>query len=862
MKNKFTRSAAVFGTILALCTSPLPAFASPQPVVEDTVATAGSTNEKGTVIDEAVDQVDANDQVQDTDAVADNIKSILNASAQISEASEDQLTELQSSIDTVTGQYDSLTEEEKDALSQSKNLLDSAKEAVTAMTDAASAKEDGSSVTIEQTGKENSFRYVNGEKISDAIHTVDKEQDEAASVNSEESEEGSSGQESEKSEKETESDPEEEGLVGGSSAGFPGSSSVSGDDEQQNSTGNGNLANDTDSEGENERAANTGSSVSGSASSAADGSSGSARGGSGSEAGNESASEDSQASGVGTGISDLANVEGQAAVASLLGSSEETGTLTSFGTYKGVDVSEHNGTIDWAKVKKAGINFAILRCGYGDNASYQDDKKWAYNVAQCEKYGIPYGVYLYSYATTTSQIDSEVQHVLRLLKGHSPKLPVYIDIEENAQFALGADVLSSFANRFCDKVSSAGYKAGLYSSTSYWEGYFSNYTILPNYYHWVAQVYKKCTYSEPKEMWQHSFTGKVDGIPTSVDMDLWYGDLGAKAETSGSYGVVSNGLYYIRNASKPSCAVAVDDRKANENCANVLVKTSSGAKTQAFTFARLKNGCYTILCQGSGKVVDVSAGSAANGANIQQYTGNGTYAQQWIPRANADGTVTLINAGSFKCMDIASGKIVNGSNIQQYTSNGTAAQKFVLTTSAGSSGVSNGGSSNNSGSGNSSSSSFGSTDLMGSASDLEGTYYIASYKHQNLVLDVAGASRANSANVQLYKLNKTGAQKFTLKYLGNGYYRITNVNSGKVLDVSGASTRNEANVQQYASNNTYAQQWKVVQNSDHTFTFICRVSGKALDISGASYRNGANIQQYASNGTYAQKFVLLDVNLY
>lgn len=98
----------------------------------------------------------------------------------------------------------------------------------------------------------------------------------------------------------------------------------------------------------------------------------------------------------------------------------------------------------------------------------------AINVTQCEKYGIPYGVYLYSYATTTAQIDSEVQHVLRLLKGHHPTLPVYIDIEENAQFKLGSSVLCSFANRFCEKVRGAGYKARLYSATSYWNKYFNN----------------------------------------------------------------------------------------------------------------------------------------------------------------------------------------------------------------------------------------------------------------------------------------------------------------------------------------------------------------------------------------------------
>ena len=68
-------------------------------------------------------------------------------------------------------------------------------------------------------------------------------------------------------------------------------------------------------------------------------------------------------------------------------------------TLKGIDVSVHNGEIDWVKVKADGIDFAIIRCGYGQNQTNQDDSRWEYNVSECERLGIPYGVYLYSYAT-------------------------------------------------------------------------------------------------------------------------------------------------------------------------------------------------------------------------------------------------------------------------------------------------------------------------------------------------------------------------------------------------------------------------------------------------------------------------------
>ena len=90
---------------------------------------------------------------------------------------------------------------------------------------------------------------------------------------------------------------------------------------------------------------------------------------------------------------------------------------------RGIDVSEHNGKIDWEKVKSSGIDFAIIRCGYGMDLPKQDDKYWQYNVTECERLGIPYGVYIYSYADSTDRAASEADHVLRLLKGHTPSYP-------------------------------------------------------------------------------------------------------------------------------------------------------------------------------------------------------------------------------------------------------------------------------------------------------------------------------------------------------------------------------------------------------------------------------------------------------
>ena len=80
---------------------------------------------------------------------------------------------------------------------------------------------------------------------------------------------------------------------------------------------------------------------------------------------------------------------------------------------KGIDVSYHNGTIDWKKVKQSEVEFAIIRCGYGTDDKSQDDKKWEENVKGCTDNNIPYGVYLYSYADTVEKASSEADHTIR-----------------------------------------------------------------------------------------------------------------------------------------------------------------------------------------------------------------------------------------------------------------------------------------------------------------------------------------------------------------------------------------------------------------------------------------------------------------
>lgn len=192
---------------------------------------------------------------------------------------------------------------------------------------------------------------------------------------------------------------------------------------------------------------------------------------------------------------------------------------------KGIDVSEFQGKIDWEKVKNSGVEFAILRCGYGMDFSNQDDVEYERNANECERLGIPYGVYLMSYANTVEKARSEAKHVLRLIEGHKISLGVWYDIEDNGTSgAINKETLTNIINTFCNTIKNAGHRVGVYANLNWLENKIEK-TIKDNYDIWVAQYYSKCEYEGKYIMWQHTSSGKVNGISTNVDMNILYEDL-------------------------------------------------------------------------------------------------------------------------------------------------------------------------------------------------------------------------------------------------------------------------------------------------------------------------------------------------
>ena len=175
-----------------------------------------------------------------------------------------------------------------------------------------------------------------------------------------------------------------------------------------------------------------------------------------------------------------------------------------------IDVSYHQGVIDWSKVGKE-IDYAILRCGYGSNSKENDDKKFYYNATKCEKYGIPYGVYLYSYAKTKQNIIGEVTHIIRLIKDRKVKYPIYLDMEETSIAKTG--VYEELAKVFVSMIRATGRKAGLYSGDYIFGKYLKNVDCDSK---WVARY----SYNVPNtdyDIWQYTSQGYVNGIIGNVD---------------------------------------------------------------------------------------------------------------------------------------------------------------------------------------------------------------------------------------------------------------------------------------------------------------------------------------------------------
>ena len=213
---------------------------------------------------------------------------------------------------------------------------------------------------------------------------------------------------------------------------------------------------------------------------------------------------------------------------------------------KGVDISSCNGKVSMEKIKAAGYEFVMIRCGFGENISEQDDTQWEENVRKAEAAGLPWGAYFYSYACTEASAKSELQHVLRLLKGKKPTLPVAFDMEDADGYKArhggwNYTNVTRACKIFLEGIAAAGYYPLLYTGFEEIDNYIDP-AIVSKFDIWFAHWARACGYTgKGLSMWQYGGeTNLIDGnsIPGVgvIDKDLCYKNYPTIIKSSGKNG--------------------------------------------------------------------------------------------------------------------------------------------------------------------------------------------------------------------------------------------------------------------------------------------------------------------------------------
>ena len=198
---------------------------------------------------------------------------------------------------------------------------------------------------------------------------------------------------------------------------------------------------------------------------------------------------------------------------------------------KGIDVSQWQGTIDWTKVKASGIEFAMIRAGYGQN---NIDPQFERNISECNRLGIPCGIYWFSYAYTEAMAIREAEYALAAVEPYKLEYPIAFDYEgASVDYAKKNGVVpdkahvTALANAFCGRIEQAKYYATVYTNPAYLSQYYDSY-VPKSYDIWLAQwPTNPDPNSKPAQaggIWQYTSSGSVNGISGRVDMNAAYYD--------------------------------------------------------------------------------------------------------------------------------------------------------------------------------------------------------------------------------------------------------------------------------------------------------------------------------------------------
>ena len=249
---------------------------------------------------------------------------------------------------------------------------------------------------------------------------------------------------------------------------------------------------------------------------------------------------------------------------------------------KGIDVSKWNGTIDWNKVKNSGIDYVIIRAGYGTSTV---DPYFTSHIKGASEAGLKIGIYWFSYATSVSKAQQEVNMCLQTINPYKDKIsyPVFFDYEyasvdyaKKLDISLSKNLASNMANTFLAGIENAGYISGVYTNKDFGDRYFYEDILYSNNL-WIAQYNSTCTYPRPYMMWQYSDKGTINGIGTTSSpkyFDVNYTLLKPTSSnieiddrvdlSDASISKISNQIY-TGNSIKPNLTITLDQKILKEN---------------------------------------------------------------------------------------------------------------------------------------------------------------------------------------------------------------------------------------------------------------------------------------------------------
>ncbi len=310
--------------------------------------------------------------------------------------------------------------------------------------------------------------------------------------------------------------------------------------------------------------------------------------------------------------------------------------------YKGIDVSEHNGSdltspINWAAVKSSGIDFAMIRTGYGgdlDSWSEQTDADFETNYSGATAAGLKVGVYHYSYAMDATMASQEADFCLSLLNGRHLDYPVVYDVENTKEGAynqatLSADTLGQIVQTFCSKLQAAGYKTAVYSYVSFYNAHLTS-PLVAQYDTWIANTggIASPIFSYPYTMWQYA-QDYVSGVSGACDVDYSYVDYSSGGGSSGTQTPPMDPMTFLCDTSSYTFGsnrtytykiTTPDTYPPTAVSSNPSAVTVSSARTTAngflFTLTNIGAGQATITTTaGDGRSVSfVATGTGSAGA--------------------------------------------------------------------------------------------------------------------------------------------------------------------------------------------------------------------------------------------------------